>query len=406
MMVPEMQRVLIENLVRVSGGATVFDPYVGSGTTLSEAMLQGLDFHGVDINPLAILLCRTKSGPFHCDALERHAASVVDIASADRRNTLEISYDNWRKWFPVGPARELSRLRRAIRTLPTLQARRFFWVALAETVRRTSNSRTSTVKLHMRSSEELRTRKISPLAVFEQVVDRNLDSFREYADILWEKDLLQRGFYVGTVTVDLADACDMPLYDVGFPVLVTSPPYGDNPTTVTYGQHSFLPLHWIDLEDIDPGIDAAILDTTWEIDRRSLGGVARGVWADIPQLVERSAGLAGILRELEDEPADRRRRVATFWRDFDVALGAIMDNLEPGALMAWTVGSRRVGGRTVPMDRILRELFRSRGVSLVTTVKRTIPTLKKRMASRNATADTINSERVLIFQAPAARATT
>ena len=37
---------------------------------VTEGMKQGLDIQGQDINPLAILLCRTKSGPFYSEALK------------------------------------------------------------------------------------------------------------------------------------------------------------------------------------------------------------------------------------------------------------------------------------------------------------------------------------------------
>lgn len=56
MMVPEMQGELIDAIQSVDQNVnTVFDPFVGSGTTLGESMIRGLDFVGHDINPLAIL---------------------------------------------------------------------------------------------------------------------------------------------------------------------------------------------------------------------------------------------------------------------------------------------------------------------------------------------------------------
>ena len=70
MMVPQMQRALIQAVATSKPAPTgAFDPYVGSGTTLTESMLHGLKFSGWDINPLAILLCQAKSGPFHPKAL-------------------------------------------------------------------------------------------------------------------------------------------------------------------------------------------------------------------------------------------------------------------------------------------------------------------------------------------------
>src|SRR5437868_3043268 len=59
MMVPKMQGQLIEAVREVAPDIRhIFDPFVGSGTTMTEAMLQGCDFTGQDINPLAILICR------------------------------------------------------------------------------------------------------------------------------------------------------------------------------------------------------------------------------------------------------------------------------------------------------------------------------------------------------------
>lgn len=58
-------------------------------------------------------------------------------------------------------------------------------------------------------------------------------------------------------------------------IICTSPPYGDNATTVTYGQSSILFLKWINIEDIDNKIKSEILKYYTRIDRLSLGGKER-----------------------------------------------------------------------------------------------------------------------------------
>lgn len=77
MMFPQMQRELLDRLREESSASAAYDPFVGSGTTLAEAMLQGIDFLGTDINPLAILLCSAKAGPFFIDALADAGTRVV-----------------------------------------------------------------------------------------------------------------------------------------------------------------------------------------------------------------------------------------------------------------------------------------------------------------------------------------
>ena len=85
MMVPDMQAELVKAVATADQHVTsVYDPFAGSGTTLVESMRLGLDFAGQDINPLAVLFCRTKAGPFHTRRLSRAVKDVVDWAGADR----------------------------------------------------------------------------------------------------------------------------------------------------------------------------------------------------------------------------------------------------------------------------------------------------------------------------------
>ena len=44
-------------------GSVVFDPYCGSGTTLTECQREGVVSIGVDLNPIACLISRVKTQP-------------------------------------------------------------------------------------------------------------------------------------------------------------------------------------------------------------------------------------------------------------------------------------------------------------------------------------------------------
>src|SRR5713226_6334098 len=52
------------SFIPVQPSTAVLDPFAGSGTTLLEAQRSGLDFVGVDLNPIAVLISRVKTaGP-------------------------------------------------------------------------------------------------------------------------------------------------------------------------------------------------------------------------------------------------------------------------------------------------------------------------------------------------------
>ena len=101
MMVPAMQAKLVRVIADADEHvARVLDPFAGSGTTLVECMRLGLSFTGQDINPLAVLFCRAKAGPFHIDRLENAVKNVAKRARSDRGNSVESDFPGWRNGSP------------------------------------------------------------------------------------------------------------------------------------------------------------------------------------------------------------------------------------------------------------------------------------------------------------------
>jgi len=397
MMVPSMLNDLIQAITGVNPAvSTVFDPFAGSGSVLTGAMMNGLGFFGTDVNPLAILLCKVKAGPYRGELLEQRADDLLDCIEGDSCVNEETSFPNMTKWFNSRSIRELSAIRRAIRSEPNLWCRQFFWVSLAETVRLSSNSRTSTYKLHIRSRNDLqKRRRLSPKAIFEEILSDNLLKHSGLSYVLKASNLLRRGKYSRPLSIALADAREERTV-MQADLMITSPPYGDNTSTVPYGQHSFLPLQWIDLQDIDKKVNPNCLSNTHWIDSRSLGGNRTHAieLAKIP--CKQSPTLKRILDALSSYPRDRRNRVAAFSRDLHDCIVPTMNRIKRDAYMVWVVGNRRVGGLEVPTSTILREYLEANGAIHVCTTDRNIPT--KRMAVKNSTTETMRKEDILIFR--------
>lgn len=57
---PQMIRALL-NILDVKPGQLVLDPFLGSGTTAIECMVAGVNFVGIDISPLCVLISRVKT---------------------------------------------------------------------------------------------------------------------------------------------------------------------------------------------------------------------------------------------------------------------------------------------------------------------------------------------------------
>ena len=71
MMVPKTQKIIVNAFADViPEQANVIDPFLGSGTSLISCMEFGYNIYGQDINPLAVLIAKTKAVAYSIEAYE------------------------------------------------------------------------------------------------------------------------------------------------------------------------------------------------------------------------------------------------------------------------------------------------------------------------------------------------
>lgn len=402
MMVPVVQRKLIEIIVRNKPSIlNVLDPYTGSGTSLVASMENGLNCYGQDINPLAILVSKTRTGPYYINAIKKRKQQLFDLMNKDSSEKVETNFKGLNNWFKQSIQIELSKIVRAIRKEQRPAIRRFYWVILAETVRLTSNDRTSTFKLHMRPIEEIAKRNVSAIDVFREHFECCIEDLNWYSNLLAEADKLSNRAYIGDVSLKLADSKENIFTPTGsglfYDLLVTSPPYGDNKTTVTYGQHSYLPLQWIDLHDIHELATIDFLKSTSEIDSRGLGGKLKKLNSqELQNLFDLSASFRATYDKLQLKSPDKVKKVASFIYDLSLSIQNIHSALKMNAYQVWTIGNRNVGGIEIPNDKIITELIQAKGSVVIKKISREI--LNKRMAKRNKDSELMSFEDIIIFR--------
>lgn len=402
MMVPVVQKKLIEIITRNKPSiSNVLDPYMGSGTSLVACMENGLNCYGQDINPLAVLVSKTRTGPFYIKAIKERKEGFFNQFETDTSVKIEAKFTGLKKWFKDSVAIELSKIVRAIRNESRPAIRRFYWVILAEVVRLTSNDRTSTFKLHIREADDIENRDLSPIQVFKEHFESCIEDLNWYSDLLVKSDKLSKGAYIGHVSLKLSDSKESIYTPTGqnsfFDLLVTSPPYGDNKTTVTYGQHSYLPLQWIDLSDIHELVTIDFLKTTSEIDSRGLGGKLKKISNDeLAILFRNSPSFERTYNALSAKSPDKLKKVVSFIQDLYLSITNIHSSLKANAYQIWTVGNRNVGGLEIPNDKIIKELIENQGAILIKKISREI--LNKRMAKRNKDSELMSFEDILIFR--------
>ena len=69
----------------------ILDPFCGSGTVLVEAVVHDKHAIGFDINPLAVLIAKTKTTPIDPKKLEEETRKLIKEIKEDKYNILNLS---------------------------------------------------------------------------------------------------------------------------------------------------------------------------------------------------------------------------------------------------------------------------------------------------------------------------
>lgn len=247
--VPEMVNDLIKKVMSIKSIKTVLDPFVGSGTTALESKYLGLDFWGSDLNPLAVLLSKTKTLTIdNTNYTKRRLNDFVQQVKKEYPDAKLIpacTFNSIDYWFKEENIRELNFLKYKIgqfinkankvnREMYAL----ILLTAFSSTIRRVSLTRNGEFKLYRMSPSDIERFAVSAIAEFEDAVTHLLDML-VVANDSYKKETRS------TICLQNAKSLNY-LKSRSIDLVITSPPYGDSKTTVAYGEFSKLSLQWME----------------------------------------------------------------------------------------------------------------------------------------------------------------
>ena len=145
---PQLVRALI-NIAGVPANGNVADIMCGSGTTVVETVLIGCNGLGIDINPLSVLMSRTKCELLSTDhkslsaTYERVRASLLKLKSPRKRfdwvaSLPSADQDYLKRWFSEQVLCDLENITAAILSVTNPTERNLLWLVQSNILRRVS----------------------------------------------------------------------------------------------------------------------------------------------------------------------------------------------------------------------------------------------------------------------------
>lgn len=385
MMIPQVAGRLIETYGENT--KLLFDPYCGTGTSLVEANLRGIEAVGTDLNPLARLIAKTKTTPIKKQTLDLLLKDFNDKIfhfrfGLNKFDSIVLpTFKNIDYWFTKNVQEKLALLKEYIRNIEDFSVRQFFKVAFSETIRDSSLTKNSEFKLFRMSPKQRENFHPDVFSIMESKLSRNRNGL--YSLMSTSEFIADSKVYSFNTVDGIPETI---LEEETVDIVVTSPPYGDSRTTVAYGQYSRLANQWMGYEEAS------------KLDNELMGGKKIN-----PNNQFQSKTLNEKIDIIGSRDSKRVKDVVSFYVDYQKSIKNISKVVKKGGFASFIVGNRRVKDETLPTDYITREFFENNGFKHVETIIRNIP--HKRMPARNSPTNvvgklstTMNHEYIVVMQ--------
>lgn len=229
--IPQVPRWAITNFT--TDKSIVLDPFMGSGTTLVEALCKVKKSYGTDIDPLAQLIAQAKTANYNLTRLKEFSAKLVP-AKLPKINQCKLpmqGVNNITHWFTEQAWNDLCRIEKGIQLLEcTDEERSFFITVFSSILRWVSNADDQTQKTYVSGTLIKTPPKVFP--TFEKFLNRSL--------IGVESLQMVRGKRQSEILS--GNALSVPLRNNSVDLIVTSPPYLDS---VDYMYNFMLEYFWL-----------------------------------------------------------------------------------------------------------------------------------------------------------------
>lgn len=372
MMIPQIARKMIKKF-GVKGGL-LFDPYCGTGTSLVESKIFGMDSIGTDLNPAARFITECKTRDYDFERIKATTSEFLDrldkrlsIRIGKRAGSCVFGYlPRWKKiignnskvlkkWYTLKTIKEICITIEEIEKTKDIDSKNLQKLALSECFRLVSYQRNHEFKKYKVESKHRNKFYEELFPLLKDRLNRNLKGIKSFSKVSKKRRAVEINNFntVDEIPNALLNQVDM---------ILTSPPYGDSRTTVAYGEFSWHTNLWFKLGSTI--VDPKLMGGRSNVEIRRIG----------------HKRIDSCIKKIDKMDTKRAKDVYKFYTDYLKSIGHVSKAVKKSGHVCYLVGNRRVKGLNLPTDQFTAWAFTKNGFSHVKTITRTIPI--KRMPYR------------------------
>lgn len=334
----------------------VIDPFMGSGTTIVEAILNNRKAIGVDINNIAHLISKVKTTPLNSkmlqDEFSRMYFDIENRVNGQIDLFLEAALKKIPKneridyWFKKDEKEKLSIIFKRLLEINNKDLRDFFFVAFAQILKSSSIWLQKSVK----PTRDLNKKIQSPISLFYKQVKKMIKKNSEFDKLLPDNTKINIDEFR---IVKCDDARNLPCENQSASLIVTSPPYV---TSYEYADLHQLPSLWFSYFEQLPEFRKKFIGSAYnerkEIDLRST-----------------------IAEEIVNKLGDNKKgkEVKNYFADMLESFLEMKRVLKKGGRSCIVIGNTKFQGVEILNAEVFREQFENIGFKTHNIIHREIP---------------------------------
>jgi len=351
---------LVNRLIKLHSKEEDFvcDPFAGGGTALIEGLILRRQTLGVDINPVAYLITKTKTTCIEPHKLEQTISKVFTKLDSKTHNPNSIyrikNSSNCARikfWFPEDNINELAHILSIIEEVDDEDIQRFLKCGFSQILKKCSRWGMQSIKPYVEKGKEIP----KPMLLFKRHIKHMVKKNAEFNKVLPEKVRENIAEYA---QVHLGDCRNIPVGDEQISLIVTSPPYV---TSYEYADIHQLTMLWL------------YPDTKFPEFRKKFIGTQQSKDPPIKEIHSQIATQTIEQLQQKDGKKGYKDAVFNYFAEMQQTIEEFQRVLKPKGKAAIIIGNTRLDGVNILNAEVITETALNIGFKLSKVIKRRLP---------------------------------
>ncbi|MDP2946768.1 MAG: DNA methyltransferase, partial [Nanoarchaeota archaeon] len=369
-LIPQIPSFFLKTISKNSEDSYVFDPFCGTGTVQAEAIRNGWNTVGVEINPIAALIAKVKTTAININILKNTLEKIkVNYIKNKEIDVEPIYFENINYWFEDNVIKELSHILFIINQIDDENIKDFFKVSFSSIIKKVSNADT---RIYVPVKIKITKIDVDVWDIFNKKCNENIERINNFFNNINTDSI---------VKIYNKDIRNFENDDVAYDLIITSPPYI---AAQKYVRSTRLEAYWL-------GFDK---QTQLQINKNTIGTEITSLSTNSSINKTTIKNLDNIIDQIQITNLERAKIMSNYFTEMQKIIKKLYNLLSENGKFILIIGDNTVSNIKIQSHEYLINMAENEGFKVDSIYLDKILS-RKLMTKRNKTANIIDYEWII-----------